>query len=49
VTPGAPLDALTVDPATGRYFSEMPWQERPDARWVFEFVSRHLDELWAAV
>lgn len=45
VTPGVPLDALTIDPATGRYFSELTWQERPDARWVFEFVQRHLDAL----
>ncbi len=45
VTPGAPLDALTIDPATGRYFSEMAWEERPDARWVFEFVKQHLDAL----
>jgi inosine/xanthosine triphosphate pyrophosphatase family protein len=45
VTPGAPLDALTIEPTTGRYFSEMAWKERPDAQWVFEFVKRHLDTL----
>ena len=45
VTPGAPLDALAMDPATGRYFSEMTWQERPDLRWVLELVRQHLDEL----
>ena len=44
-TPGAPLDALTVDPATGRYYSEMTWQERPDLEWVLEFVRQHIDKL----
>jgi 8-oxo-dGTP diphosphatase len=44
-TPGAPLDALTVDPATGRYFSEMAWRERPDAGWVFQFMSQHMARL----
>ena len=42
VTPGAPLDALTIDPATGRYFTEMAWRERPDLEWVFEFVRQHI-------
>jgi len=45
VTPGAPLDALTIDPATGRYYSEMTWQERPDCQWVFEFVRQHIPAL----
>ena len=45
VTPGAPLDAITIDPATGQYFSEMAWKERPDARWMFEFVKQHLDAM----
>jgi inosine/xanthosine triphosphate pyrophosphatase family protein len=49
VTPGAPLDALTIDPATGRYFSEMTWQERPDLEWVFEFVRQHIDKLGARI
>ena len=44
-TPGAPLDALTIDPATGRYYSEMAWQERPDLEWVLEFVRQHIDKL----
>ena len=44
-TPGAPLDALTVDPATGRCFSELAWQDRPDHGWVFRFVRQHLDKL----
>ena len=48
-TPGAPLDALTIDPATGRYFSEITWQERPDARWVFEFVRQHIGKLGARI
>ena len=45
VIPGSPLDILTTDPATGKYFSEMTCQERPDAKWVYEFVRRRLGEL----
>lgn len=45
VVPGAPLDALTIDPATGRYYSEMAWSERPDVRWLSEFLKQHLDAL----
>ena len=45
VTPGSPLDVLTIDPATGRYLSEMPWAERPDARWLAQFLAQHLDAL----
>jgi XTP/dITP diphosphohydrolase len=43
VTPGAPLDALTIDPSSGRHYSEMAWKERPDAQWVFAFMKDHLD------
>jgi len=43
--PGAPLDALMIDPATGKYYSEMSWQERPDTRWIGEFVKRYIEEL----
>ena len=43
--PGAPLASLTIDPASGKYFSEMDRRERPDARWYFEFVQQHLREL----
>jgi len=42
---GAPLDALMIDPATGKYYSEMSWQERPDTCWIGEFVKRYLGEL----
>lgn len=45
VTPGAPLDALTIDPTTGRYYSEVAWSERPDVRWMSEFLKQHLDAL----
>ena len=45
VIPGAPLDALTIDPTTGRYYSEMAWIERPDVRWMSEFLKQHLDAL----
>jgi inosine/xanthosine triphosphate pyrophosphatase family protein len=43
--PGAPLDALMIDPTTGRYYSEMSWQERPHTRWIGEFVKRYISEL----
>lgn len=45
VTSGAPLDAVTIDPATGKCFTELSPKERPDARWVFEFVRQHVGEL----
>jgi hypothetical protein len=45
IVPGSPLDTLTIDPTTGKYFSEITYQERPDAKWVFEFVRRHMGEL----
>ena len=45
VTSGAPLDAVTIDPGTGKYYTEMKWQERPDVRWVFEFLKQHMGEL----
>lgn len=45
VTSGSPLDALMIDPATGKYYSEIAWKERPDARWVFEFVEQYVSEL----
>jgi hypothetical protein len=45
VTPGAPLNSLMIDPASGKYYSEMTWKERPDSKWIFEFVEQHLDKL----
>jgi inosine/xanthosine triphosphate pyrophosphatase family protein len=45
VIPGAPLNALTIDPTTGKYYSEMAWEEQPHGRWIFEFVKRHVEEL----
>jgi len=43
--PGAPLDALMIDPATGKYYTEMSWQERPHTRWIGEFVKRYISKL----
>jgi XTP/dITP diphosphohydrolase len=43
--PGAPLSSLTTDPATGRYYSEMSYTERPGFEWLREFVQQHLAEL----
>ncbi len=45
VVPGAPLNALTIDPVTGKYFSEMAWEEQPHGHSIFEFVKRHIGEL----
>jgi inosine/xanthosine triphosphate pyrophosphatase family protein len=45
VIPGAPLDALAIDPITGRYYSEMAWIERPEVRWMSAFLKQHLDAL----
>jgi XTP/dITP diphosphohydrolase len=43
--PGVPLSSLMIDPAAGQYYSEMPPEKRPDAHWILEFVTQHLDEL----
>lgn len=43
--PGAPLSSLSIDPVTGRYFSEMPYNKRPDSKWIFEFMKQHLETL----
>ncbi len=42
-TPGLALDALMVDPASGKYYSEMTVAERPPIAWIYEFVRRHLN------
>jgi len=41
---GEPLSSLMTDPTTGKYYSEMADEERPDARWIREFVSEHVEE-----
>jgi len=41
---GEPLSSLMTDPTTGKYYSEMAGEERPDARWIREFVSEHVEE-----
>jgi hypothetical protein len=43
--PGSPLDVVTIDPTTGKYYSEIAYQEREDFRWVFEFMKQHLTVL----
>jgi hypothetical protein len=45
VTSGSPLDAVTIDPGTGKYYTEIKWQERPDVRWILEFLRQHMGEL----
>ncbi|MBN2006606.1 MAG: hypothetical protein JXA21_24855 [Anaerolineae bacterium] len=41
----APLSSLMLDPATGRYYSEMAYRERPDSVLITEILSRHLEGL----
>jgi 8-oxo-dGTP diphosphatase len=41
---GEPLSSLMTGPTTGKYYSEMADEERPDARWIREFVSEHVEE-----
>lgn len=45
VSAGSPLDALMIDPGSGKYYSEIAWDERPDTRWVSEFLKRNIGEL----
>lgn len=44
-TPGAPLNCLMMDPASGRYYSEMAPEERPAFGGYTAFVAQYLDEL----
>lgn len=43
--PGAPLCSLTIDPATGKYYSEMTYRERPDSQYILDIMKQHLDKL----
>ncbi|MFX0091491.1 MAG: non-canonical purine NTP pyrophosphatase [Candidatus Hodarchaeota archaeon] len=43
--PGVPLDSLMLDPATGKHYSDMTYKERPDSKWIFEFMKQHLSDL----
>lgn len=45
LTPGAPLDTLAVDPASGLPYARLPIEDRPGTRWLRAFVARHLAEL----
>jgi 8-oxo-dGTP diphosphatase len=45
VNAGSPLDVMTIDPVTGKYYAELDWKERVGVKWVFEFVKQHLGEL----
>jgi inosine/xanthosine triphosphate pyrophosphatase family protein len=42
---GAPLDKMMIDPDTGKYYTDIPWAERPDTEWIYEFVRQHLGDL----
>lgn len=43
--PGAPLNCLMTDPASGRHYSELAHRERPDIAELRAFIERYLDEL----
>ncbi len=42
---GAPLDSLRLDPVSGKYYSEMAYEERPGSEKYREFVEQYLSEL----
>ena len=42
---GVALAPITLDPATGRYHSELDWDERPDVFWIRRFLRSHLEQL----
>ena len=45
VVPGLLLSPITIDPQSGRYESEIPWDERLDTQWVRRFITEHLNML----
>jgi len=45
IVPGLLLSPITIDPQSGRYDSETPWNERLDTQWVRRFILEHLDKL----
>jgi inosine/xanthosine triphosphate pyrophosphatase family protein len=42
---GVPLDCLMLDPVSGKYYSEMAHEGRPDSARYREFVEQYLSEL----
>lgn len=48
ISSGSPLDVLTIEPVSGKYYSEMTWEERKEGaefQQVFEFVRQYFGEL----
>ncbi len=43
--PGAPLSSLMIDPATGKYYSELSFSEHPHSRFIAEILKQHLEKL----
>jgi len=41
--PGAPVSSLMIDPATGQYYSEMAYEDRPDSKWILEIMSQYVE------
>ena len=41
---GAPLSSLAIDSSSGKYLSELSSADRPDAKWIFNFVKGHLSK-----
>ena len=48
IAAGAPLDVLTIEPVSGKYYAEMTWAERKagiEFQQIFGFVRQYLHEL----
>lgn len=48
ISSGSPLDVLTIEPVSGKYYAEMTWEERKEGiefQQIFGFVRQYLNEL----
>jgi inosine/xanthosine triphosphate pyrophosphatase family protein len=45
ILPGLSLDPLMIDSASGRYYTEIPVEERPYYRYIQQFLMEHIDLL----
>ncbi|MCB0182735.1 MAG: hypothetical protein KDE31_00640 [Caldilineaceae bacterium] len=46
-TPGAPLNALMVDPASGRYYSELHYTEQPGSHQLRDALVTLFQQFWS--
>jgi inosine/xanthosine triphosphate pyrophosphatase family protein len=44
--PGIALAPITLDPRTGKYFSELAWDEHPDVGWIRQLLKRAWGGVW---